>query len=272
MFGSVLAKLSLAGAITGTTQLQMQYNRFDDLITRKYGVVIKNWPLETFCNPSAVRTRVGLELLFNGWESGATHFRKLSKDEMSVWESEQFSSRLATTTTSPPPALSPTTLPDAQVTPPSVPSSPPPEDMVLLSELARPQAPQPASDLGQGATPTPLLDNRFPAPNSQLVAEAIRLDPTLQLIDPALIMAGVTQGHHRPATANFVADRNQQPAPTPFTSQKKRKERTFEITTPQSFGTRSTKKPRKGRKVTQANRNTPTMGSKGAAPVEGIIR
>jgi len=252
----------------------MQYNRFDDLITRKYGVVIKNWPLDSFCNPSAVRTRVGLELLFNGWQSGLTHFRKLSKDEMSTWESEQFSSRLATTSSSPPPAPVLAALPNARVSPPSVPSSPPPVDMVLLSELAGQEASQPTSDSGQGTAPTSPLDTRFPAPNSQLVAEVIRLDPTLQSIDPALIMVGVTQGHHRPAASSLVADidRPLTLAPGPLTSQKKRKERTFEIITPQSFDTHSTKKPRKGRKATHANGNTPRPGGEGVAPLEGIIR
>ena len=92
LYLSFKPKLSSIGATTGTTNLRMQYNRFDDLITQKYGVIIKNWPLKRFCNPSAVATRIESEVLFNSWESGATRFQKLSRDEMRAWEKEHFSS------------------------------------------------------------------------------------------------------------------------------------------------------------------------------------
>ena len=65
-------ELPSTGAITGAPSLRMQYDRFDDLITQKHGVVIKNWPLNRFCNPSAVATRIELEILLNSWESGVT--------------------------------------------------------------------------------------------------------------------------------------------------------------------------------------------------------
>ena len=84
-------------------------------------------------------------------------------------------------------------------------------------------------------------------------------------------MVGVAQGHHGPTTASLVTEINHPPALAPLTSQKSRRERAFEIITPQLFDTHSTKKPRKGRKATQANGNVPTTGGGGTVPVEGII-
>ncbi|KAF9642255.1 hypothetical protein BDM02DRAFT_3074142, partial [Thelephora ganbajun] len=108
-------------AIAGSTHLRMQYDRFDDLITRKHGIVIKNWPLKEFCNPSAVPTRIGLEVLFNAWESGVTRFQKLSPDEMSAWENEQFSSRIAMMSSSPPPTSIPASPSSTVSAVPSIP-------------------------------------------------------------------------------------------------------------------------------------------------------
>jgi len=72
----------------------MAYDRFDELITEKYRVVVKNWPLKKFCNPSAVTSRIELELLYNAWQSGATYFERLTCEEMEAWENDRFSSHL----------------------------------------------------------------------------------------------------------------------------------------------------------------------------------
>lgn len=85
-------KFSLVGAITGIPNTRMQYDRFNDLITQKYGIIVKNWPLKQFRNQSTAATRIELELLFNSWESGATRFQKLSEDEKHAWETKHFSS------------------------------------------------------------------------------------------------------------------------------------------------------------------------------------
>ncbi|KAF9788758.1 hypothetical protein BJ322DRAFT_977470, partial [Thelephora terrestris] len=92
-------------AITGVADLRMQYDRFDDLITEKYDVVIKNWPLgQKFRNPSVALTRIELGVLLNSWESGATRFVKLSAEEKRAWKNERFSSKV--TMMSLPPAAS----------------------------------------------------------------------------------------------------------------------------------------------------------------------
>ena len=80
----------------------MTYDRFDDHITQKYGVIVKNWPLKNFCNPSSVGSRIELETLYNGWHSGVTRFEKLTEQEKARWENEHFSSRITTMSVAPP--------------------------------------------------------------------------------------------------------------------------------------------------------------------------
>lgn len=124
----------------------MQYDWFDDLITKKHGVIIKNWLLKQFRNPSTAATRVELEVLFNSWESKATRFEKLSEDEKAAWENEHFLSRVVMMS-SPPSASIPTTsspipnptpsIPPAPIQPSDpVPPIPVPAEMVLFSEVA----------------------------------------------------------------------------------------------------------------------------------------
>ena len=246
----------------------MQYDRFDDLITQKHGVIVKNWPLKRFCNPSAVASCIELDIL------------KLSRDEMRAWESERFSSRVAMMMSSPPSpstpvAPSPTTssaatapdlitpVPSASV--PPEPASPTPPEMVLISEITKQDASQPASnDVGQGVTQS---TTQPPAPSSELVAEIIRQDPTLQSIDPALIVAGLAQGHHHSVAVCPLANANRPPHPTPLISQNKRNRDAFEIVTPVSFHAHATKKLRKEQKGRRAKKNTPA--GENISPVEG---
>lgn len=262
----------------------MQYDRFDDLITRKYGIVVKNWPLKRFCNPSAAATRIELELLLHSWESGTTRFQKLSQDEMRAWENDHFSSRLAMMSL-------PSTPADTFPTPPLVPPAPDPisstdstsmqppglappiptlPGMILFSELPRQGTElQPAcGDARQGVAPILPPAIQSPTPNSELVAQMIRLDPTLESIDPALIMAGIAQGHHLPASGIPTVNLERSPPPAPPAPQNKRTRGAFEIVTPMTFNTRTTKKPRKERKGGKAKENIPVMN---IPSVEGSI-
>ena len=247
----------------------MQYDRFDDLITHKHGVIIKNWPLKRFCNPSAVATRIELDVLPSSWESGATCFQKLSRDEMHAWESEQFSSRVAIMmSSSPSPSTPAPTTPDLIAPVPSTPpepASPTPPEMVLVSELTEQGTSLPTSnDIGQGNS---TLTTQLPTPNSELVAEIIRQDPTLQSIDPALIMTGFAQGHHRSATVHPLVNVDHPPQPTPLISQSKRNRDAFEIVTPVSFHARAAKKSRQEKNGGRAKKNTSTREN--ISPAEG---
>ena len=225
-------------------------------------MVVKNWPLKQFCNPSAVATRIELEVLFNSWESGATQFEKLSKDELRTWENERFSSQLAMMSAPSTPATPLLTSP----------SAPPASDMVLFSELPGQDAPQHTSnDIRQGVAPIPPTQPQPPVPNLELVAEMIRLDPTLKAIDPTLIMAGVAQGHYLPAAVVPAVDPNHPLAPAPPAPQGKRNRGAFEIVTPTSFNIHATKKPRKAQKGRRVKNDIPTAGRENILPVEGVV-
>jgi hypothetical protein len=266
----------------------MQYDRFDDLITQKYGVIIKNWPLKQFRNPSAVATRIELEVLFNAWESGVTSFYKLSCEEMRAWENDRFSSRLMMMTSSPPSesaqvASSPTTLstpptpntttpiPSVPVPPELPPPSPTQPEMVLVTELTEQDTPSSTSDDVGPCTSILPFTTQPPAPDHGLVAEMISLDPTLQSIDPALIMMGLAQGHHR-SSATTVASANTTDSPllVPRTYQNKRTRGAFEIVTPSSFNAHTAKKPRKERKGGRAKTNGFAAGRENILLVEGV--
>ncbi|KAF9789649.1 hypothetical protein BJ322DRAFT_991516, partial [Thelephora terrestris] len=80
--------------VTGARITRMEYDRFDDLITEKYDVVVKNWPLKKFCNPSGVTSSIELNTLYNSWKSGATRFQRLTGEEMKEWKSNRFASAM----------------------------------------------------------------------------------------------------------------------------------------------------------------------------------
>ncbi|RXW21194.1 hypothetical protein EST38_g4661 [Candolleomyces aberdarensis] len=73
---------------TGHQISRMVYTNFDEAITLKHGVVIKGWPLSKFCCPSHITSCSDVELLYNAWQSGATHFVKLSNDEYGRWRTQ----------------------------------------------------------------------------------------------------------------------------------------------------------------------------------------
>ncbi|KAI0676053.1 hypothetical protein C8Q78DRAFT_1074994 [Trametes maxima] len=71
-----------------TTKIEikkMYYTNFGSRITKKYGVVIDNWPLKTFVVPSKMRSRTELDILYNAFSSDATRFRKLTHSEWEQW-------------------------------------------------------------------------------------------------------------------------------------------------------------------------------------------
>lgn len=97
----------------------MYYTNFDIKITQKYGVVVEGWPLQKFCSPSDLRSRLELDVLYRAWESGSARFRKLSRDEYIAWDNVRLEETLhtcetvegATMPTSEPPASAATSFP-----------------------------------------------------------------------------------------------------------------------------------------------------------------
>ncbi|KAK1233427.1 hypothetical protein PQX77_003416 [Marasmius sp. AFHP31] len=75
--------------VTGDEDAAMHYEEFDRLITLSKGIVLKNWPLEVFCNPSKLSNRVvDLRKLQNSWRDGKTYFEKLSPDDWAAWKAD----------------------------------------------------------------------------------------------------------------------------------------------------------------------------------------
>ncbi|OJT07132.1 hypothetical protein TRAPUB_2013 [Trametes pubescens] len=82
----IMQKLS---QITNFSAQKMFYPSFGIHITSRFGIVLENWPVPRFIAPSAIRTRLELDVLLNAWDSGTTRFRKLTKVEWERWERQQ---------------------------------------------------------------------------------------------------------------------------------------------------------------------------------------
>lgn len=78
-----------SGQITNFSAQKMFYPSFGIHITSRFGIVLENWPVPRFIAPSAIRTRLELDVLLNAWDSGTTRFRKLTKVEWERWERQQ---------------------------------------------------------------------------------------------------------------------------------------------------------------------------------------
>jgi len=72
---------------------RMVYNNFDETITAKHGIVLENWPLPKFCNPSSIGSRTEINVVYQAFRSGAARFRKLSNEEWKQWEEERFQAK-----------------------------------------------------------------------------------------------------------------------------------------------------------------------------------
>ncbi|KAK1233846.1 hypothetical protein PQX77_002973 [Marasmius sp. AFHP31] len=71
-----------------TTNQAMHYERFDTLITLRYGVVCEGWPKELpFQKPSAFGgNNESLFQLRDAWRDGAAVFRRLNNEELAAWK------------------------------------------------------------------------------------------------------------------------------------------------------------------------------------------
>ncbi|KAL4259839.1 hypothetical protein AB1N83_008624 [Pleurotus pulmonarius] len=80
---------------------RMYYSNFDENITAKYGVKVIGWPLDKFCSPSDLTSRVEVLLLFRAWESGTARFYKMTTQELEDWDQARFNERMRDTVTDP---------------------------------------------------------------------------------------------------------------------------------------------------------------------------
>lgn len=265
---TLLTKRSSTGTLTEVPVTRMAYDRFDDLITAQHRVVVRNWPLKTFCNPSAVGSRTELELLYNAWRSGKTYFERLTHEEMEAWEDSRISAHVEFV---PPPAELVPALASSQspAEPVPIPALPqPPAEMTLLSELPRqdclvlashpfPSAPlAPVTNLTSGSAS--LATPRPPAPNPDVIAMMIRADPALQNVDPSLIAMGITQGNQHQATLAIATTPQIERSSNHIPHIRGPKRGWQDVITPGSFDARMAKKPRKPRNGKQSQ-NSPAM-------------
>lgn len=79
----------------------MYYSNFDENITAKYGVKVIGWPLDKFCPPSDLTSRVEVLLLFRAWESGTARFYKMTTQELDDWDQVRFDEWMRDTVTDP---------------------------------------------------------------------------------------------------------------------------------------------------------------------------
>ncbi|KAJ3766983.1 hypothetical protein FB446DRAFT_793605 [Lentinula raphanica] len=73
----------------GTAVPKMFYTGFDHYITAHYSIVIKNWPLLMFTNPSQISTKTELDILWAAWNSDATSFYRMTTRKFQEWEAER---------------------------------------------------------------------------------------------------------------------------------------------------------------------------------------
>ncbi|KAG9311957.1 hypothetical protein JVU11DRAFT_7224 [Chiua virens] len=82
MHALILEKLC---EVAQLVMVKMFYVNFNTHITEKMGIVIKGWPLKKFCSPSDINSTMELQVLYNAWKSGTTHFSKMSTDKWRAW-------------------------------------------------------------------------------------------------------------------------------------------------------------------------------------------
>ncbi|KAJ4492275.1 hypothetical protein C8R41DRAFT_737490, partial [Lentinula lateritia] len=64
---------------------KMFYTNFDEHFTETYGIVVKNWPLKDFKNPSSITSKAEVSVLWNAWETGTAHFHMMTRTEHAAW-------------------------------------------------------------------------------------------------------------------------------------------------------------------------------------------
>ncbi|KAG7100121.1 hypothetical protein E1B28_001901 [Marasmius oreades] len=81
--------------VSGKEKPTMHYEEFDKLITLQNGIVLENWPIGDFCNPSRISNNIEiLHTLRDSWWDGQTYFCRLLPEEFADWK-KQYQDRLA---------------------------------------------------------------------------------------------------------------------------------------------------------------------------------
>ncbi|KAI0691918.1 hypothetical protein C8T65DRAFT_537243, partial [Cerioporus squamosus] len=75
---------TLQESCTRTTIPKMFYINFEEHITMRYGIIVKNWPLKRFAAPGSL-SRIELEVLLHAFKNKLTTFRQLDDEEWVDW-------------------------------------------------------------------------------------------------------------------------------------------------------------------------------------------
>ncbi|RDX49543.1 hypothetical protein OH76DRAFT_1313956, partial [Lentinus brumalis] len=75
---------TLQESCTRTTIPKMFYVNFEEHITMRYGIIVKNWPLKRFAAPGSL-SRIELEVLLHAFKNKTTTFRELDDEEWVDW-------------------------------------------------------------------------------------------------------------------------------------------------------------------------------------------
>lgn len=133
---------------------KINYVSFDDAITHKYGIIIRNWPLKAFVSPGKMNSASDLEVLYYAFMNDVTTFYKMSPPELEVWREERTQKRLAQTLVQTASLLVPM-MPDPAASS-STPTSPP--IRIDTSHLnSAPDSPANANTASVSGTPAPHL-------------------------------------------------------------------------------------------------------------------
>jgi hypothetical protein len=176
----------LLGLAAGMPVPRMYYTNFDRAITEKYHVILEGWPLEKFCSPSEIASRNEVSVLMTSFESGATHFRKLSPTEFEKWSEERHSAAVESMTG-------------------------PVETLTSSSPLPADPAPTQEPPVLSPSDPAPTQEPPVPSPSAPLpgcqdsisngAVTEVDLDPVVENVLPSSNPAKRKRSHAEPSTS-----------------------------------------------------------------------
>jgi hypothetical protein len=69
---------------------KINYLNFDEAMTSKYGIRVRNWPLTDFKCPGKINSLPALQILYNAFKNDVTTFYKMSPTELEAWRNERY--------------------------------------------------------------------------------------------------------------------------------------------------------------------------------------
>ena len=70
--------------------VKINYLNFDDMITNKFGIIVRNWPLKDFKCPGKINSLPDLQVLYHAWHNDVTTFYKMTPVELDEWRKQRY--------------------------------------------------------------------------------------------------------------------------------------------------------------------------------------